>query len=577
LQERIKFQQTDLKKNQRFESGVLRVSINDDERSITFRGGNLESLKNQIDDEFDEIISTSIVNTGAESQVLVIESRTAGKNGELKITGDLAFLRQIGLVNGYKDEEKDQVNLVFDTTYFQVYTGTGRELTDDGSLEVAEDGKSFTITGTLWREYVLPNPYDVQTDTVLEFEASHEEQPSEADELENLPYKVELGPSETTAIQGIELEGYNISRERPLDPPENTITPDRILGVGVIHLDENGERVEELYTVDPESEGVQTIPLGANFAGKKITRVIFYSNKDTVVFKDASISTPIEGQELLNPKNVISAASNAKLKIDDIEIERAQNEGINDVIQGVSLNLQAADPDTRVELTINQDIDGSVEKIKEFVKQYNEYIEYNKELTKAGQTDKAGDFDEAKRNNGLFVGDMTIIRIENSLKRTVSTAYPSTADKPVKLLSEIGVSTGKLNASWAEIQEGKLTIDEDKLREKLSENPDGVKDLFGSDTDGDNRIDDGFAYTFENILKPYTQPGKNIIASKIDLQEDSIDQLEDQISRKQDHLETYEEKLRQKFTNMERTMSGSKAQQQWMQSQMGGSSQNNDK
>ncbi len=490
----------------------------------------------------------------------------------MKITGDLAFLRRIGLVDGYKDEEKDQVNFVFDTKYFQSYTGENRELTEDGSLEVSEDGKSFSLNGVLWREFMLANPYSVQTDTVLEFEAVQEDIVEEEDELEMLPYKVELGPTEETVIQGIQLEGYNVSRERPLDPPETEVAPEEQLGVGVMYINEEGVRTEEMYTLDPEAEGKQTIPLGEKFDGKTISRIIFYSNKGKVTFRDASISTPVDGQQLLNPKNEIAAAENAIVKIDDIEVERQKNDGLNDVIKGITLNLNAADEDTKVELTIDHDIDKAVEKIQEFVKLYNEYIEYNKQLTKAGKTDKAGDYDNAKRENGLFMGDMTIIRIENSLKEIISTPYPSTADEPIKLLSEIGVSTGRLNSSWADIQDGALTIDEEKLKEMLIENPDGVKDLFGSDTDGDNRIDDGFAYTFETRLKPYTQPGQNIIANKIDLQEDSIDQIENRMQRKQEHLKAYEEKLRQKFTNMERTMSGTKQQQQWMQQQMGGNS-----
>ncbi|MFW6365589.1 MAG: flagellar filament capping protein FliD [Spirochaetota bacterium] len=396
------------------------------------------------------------------------------------------------------------------------------------------------------------------------------EEEEEDEELASLPHKVELGPTEETVIRGIELEGYNISRERPIDPPEDEVTPDQIYGVGVVFVDDEGERVEKIYTLDPEAEGKHTIPIGGEFADQSISRIVFYCNKESVTFKDAAITTPLEGQQLLNPKNVIAGADNAKLRIDDIEVERETNDGINDVVKGVTLNLVSADEETPVELTIDHDIDKSVEKIKAFVKVYNEYLEYNKQLTKAKKTEKTGEYNKTKKENGLFMGDMSIIRIENSLKQTVSSPYPSTAAEPIKLLSDIGVSTGRLNANWDSIQDGMLVVDEEKLRETLVENPDGVRDLFGSDTDGDNRIDNGFAFTFEYKLKPYTQTGKNIIANKIDLQEESIDQIDKQMVRKEEHLKAYEEKLRQKFSNMERSLSGSKSQSQWMKNQMGG-------
>ncbi len=76
------------------------------------------------------------------------------------------------------------------------------------------------------------------------------------------------------------------------------------------------------------------------------------------------------------------------------------------------------------------------------------------------------------------------------------------------MLYQIGVSTGEINAKWETIREGKLIIDEAKLVEVLSENPEGVQDFFGSDNDGDNRIDNGLAFKMESILDPYVSAGK---------------------------------------------------------------------
>ncbi|HNX23261.1 MAG TPA: flagellar filament capping protein FliD, partial [Spirochaetota bacterium] len=151
-------------------------------------------------------------------------------------------------------------------------------------------------------------------------------------------------------------------------------------------------------------------------------------------------------------------------------------------------------------------------------------------------------------------------------------AYPSREEKPVKMFNQMGVSTGKINSSWQTIKEGKLVMDEDELRKVILENPEGVKSFFGSDTDGDNKIDNGMAYTLVKTIDPYISSGKNIIATKIEFEDDSIKMANEKIKQQETHLKSFEEKLRKKFATMEKSISGSKAQQNWMKGQMGGNS-----
>ena len=154
------------------------------------------------------------------------------------------------------------------------------------------------------------------------------------------------------------------------------------------------------------------------------------------------------------------------------------------------------------------------------------------------------------------------------MKTAISGAYPNIADKPIKILPHIGISTGAINAPWESIKEGKLVIEENKLYNTIRNNPEGVNEFFGSDTDGDNRIDNGFAFRIEYIIRPYTRPGKNIIVSKIDLEDSSIKSAEERIERHQEYLTKYEDRLRRKFAAMEKSISGAKAQRDWIRSQM---------
>ncbi|MDA3900272.1 MAG: flagellar filament capping protein FliD [Spirochaetes bacterium] len=558
-----------IKKDKKLSAGVIRISVNDEESSLRFRGGTLEKLAEQLNESSEEQLTAIVVNITADEQVLVLESKIPGKKGEMRISGDLPFLKDVGLSDGYREDERDQINLVFDSTYFLDYAGTSRPYEEDGSLSVQPDGSAVTFSGVLWREYNLATPFEVKENSLLEFKTLFEEPEKEEDEFKSLPFKVETGPTESTTIKGIEIEGYNVSRERPIHKPERVVDTDDVLGVGIVYR-EDEVRKEELFKISKDVKDKQEIPIGEKFEGKRIEQVIFYSNSGEVTFKDAAFVTPLDATKELRPKNTVTEARNARLKIDDIELERETNDGINDVIAGVTLSLLRSDPEDAVEITIDNDIDKSVEKIKKFAEVYNAYLDYNSLMTKAGMTDRKNDYKKTKRESGPFVGDMTIIQLENSLKQTVSSAYPSRADNPIRLLSQIGVSTGEINASWETIKQGKIVIDDSKLRTSIMENPEGVQLLFGSDTDGDNRIDNGFAYTMKNKLRPYIMPGKSILAAKITLQDDSLERANERIEKLERHLKSYEDKLRRKFANMEMSISGSKSQSNWMKSQQGG-------
>ena len=234
----------------------------------------------------------------------------------------------------------------------------------------------------------------------------------------------------------------------------------------------------------------------------------------------------------------------------------------------MTLNLKRKS-ESPIELKTSQDLDKPVHKIKAFVESYNNYIDLNRNLTKTVKADKPGQ-SEKLDESGILVSDMMMVRLENSIKTTVSGAYPSRDEKPIKMLNQMGVSTGKINSSWETNKEGKLVVDEDELRKAISENPDGIRNFFGSDNDGDNKTDNGMAYTLVKTIDPYISSGKNIIAMKIEYEDESIKMSNEKIKKHETHLKSFEEKLRKKFSAMERSISGSKAQQKWMNNQMGG-------
>ncbi len=551
-----------IKSEKKLPAGKLSITVNGAEKKISFRGGSLKALNEAIVEEASDIVSTDYVSTDGTKYVIGLTSKTPGKKGEIGVKGSEELLKAAGLINGEKIKSQDDFPVVFDRKFFSSYSGEKKPEEQDGSLDVGKEGKEATVKGQLWQEYELPFKAEIKKDTVLKFSFKYS-----MEEEEKVPLKVETGPDDEINVKGIKLKSYNVSRIRPLSKKEEKKF-DSALGIGIISSD-NGSRVEKIYPIDKDANKNQEIPVGRDFEGKQVLKLVLYCNDGSAVFIEPLLSTPVKSTGDYELKNVVAKAENAKLKVEGLEIERDKNEGLNDVIKGLTLNLKRKS-ENPVELKVTPDLDKPVQKIKDFVDSYNRYLDLHKALTKAVKVDKPGNNDK-QEDNGLFMGDMAIVRLENSLKTTISGSYPSRIEKPVKMFNQIGVSTGKVNSSWESIKEGKLVVDEDELRKVIVENPEGVKEFFGSDNDGDNKMDNGMAYTVVKTLNPYIASGKNIIETKIDFEDSAIKSADERIARQEMHVKQFEEKLRKKFAVMEKSISGAKSQQNWMKGQMGGS------
>ncbi len=541
-------------------SGRVVIEVNEESKSLRFRGGKLKAFADAIGEEASSLVSVSYVKTFENNYIVSLTSKTEGKKGTIKISGSDELLKAAGLITGKKNDNSNDAPLIFDKKFISHYQGEEKVENPDGSAEVSSDGKSLTIKGLLWQEYELPLSVNISKNTVLNFSFEYSKEEAE----EPVPYKVETGPEEEINVKGIKLHSYNISRIRPLDEKE-THKFDSLTGIGVVSFEE-GNRIEKIYSLDSDAAKTQEIPLGKDFEGKKISHVVFYSNKGNTVFKEPVFSTPVESAGEFELKNVLDEAKNAIVKVNGIEVERERNKDLDDIVKGLVIDLKRKS-EHPVEIKTEHDIEKPIEKIKNFVEAYNGYLDFHKKITKAVKVNKPGESGKLDES-GVFVGDTTIVRLESSLKGVVSGAYQSRADKPIKMFSQMGVSTGRVNASWESIQDGKLVIDEAELRNTIINNPEGVHMFFGSDYEGDNRIDSGMAFTFTRTLEPYISFGKNIIETKIELEDSSIKMANERIQRQEVHLKQFEEKLRKKFASMEKSISSSKNQQEWMNQQM---------
>lgn len=230
-------------------------------------------------------------------------------------------------------------------------------------------------------------------------------------------------------------------------------------------------------------------------------------------------------------------------------------------------------------ITVDTDVDKSMENIKKFVDKYNEVIDMmNKsqneerfrsykplsEEEKEAMTDRQIELWEEKAKSGLLRGEATIrdgmYTLRNSLQGRVD------GDGPFNMLSSISIKT---TANY--LDGGKLEIDEDKLRKALIENPEGVYDLFVNNSKGEDR---GLIHRFDDALeRTRAQIERKAGKSTATLDNYAIGKeiklLNRRISDFERKMVTVEQRYWNQFTAMEKAISNLNQQSQSLFSQFG--------
>lgn len=198
----------------------------------------------------------------------------------------------------------------------------------------------------------------------------------------------------------------------------------------------------------------------------------------------------------------------ANIEYNGITINQSSN---NFDVNGMVLNLKNTG---KITVNISTDIDAIVDKVKGFVDKYNAILDKAgellsekknrdyKPLTEAereAMSEKEIELWDKKAKSGVIRGDMDIERMLSSMR---SSLYEPVVgdhgevrykDKDgiertgiLNNITQIGITTQKYKPGASG---GQLTLDEDKLREVLSYNPEGVMSMLFSE-DKENAIKD---------------------------------------------------------------------------------------
>ncbi len=160
-------------------------------------------------------------------------------------------------------------------------------------------------------------------------------------------------------------------------------------------------------------------------------------------------------------KNEIQAAQTARITLDGVTIERSSNT-IDDVLEGVTLNLFKADSTTTVTVDVQRSAASVKDAILEFVDSYNALRDFAAAQVEVGED---GSVDE----DAVLFGDGTLRSIVAGVSSAISSQVEGLPATALASLAELGITLDSDN---------KLVVDQAKLDEKLVSDLGGVRRVF---------------------------------------------------------------------------------------------------
>lgn len=243
-------------------------------------------------------------------------------------------------------------------------------------------------------------------------------------------------------------------------------------------------------------------------------------------------------------------------------------------------------------ITVQTDTDAIVQKIKDFVGQYNAALDQiNKKLSEPHYRDylpltedqkKELSEDEIKKweekaRSGLLQNDPLLQGIVYDL-RTAITGTVSGLDTKINSLMDIGITEGYMLDDQGKIilggytEGGKLYINEKLLRDAVSRDPEGVMKLFTQTgaTDSQKGIGVRFYEALNRAIDRLTREAG--APSSFSLYDNSylstsIRELQERIDKENERLARLEESYWRQFTIMERYIAQMNSQSTWLAQQ----------
>ena len=522
-------------------SGTYSFSVGEDEISFNFRGGSINRLAERINSRGKDLIRAQVIKDTPHTTVMLIESTKEGIENRLEFKEGTAldFAVSSGILRRLDSSLRIIPAEPSGNSVGAGKTSDGRTLLSPGASGVFSIQPPVNDNGKLMVEF------EVEINDLEEGAWTPPEPPQGPD----APASAEIN------FRGVNL--YNSASGISLPEWEAPLPPEKIIDFEVF-----SSRSGDSETFMPalrDTSQKQKITVNLADLGGKIDAVAFKNNNTykEITVSEIKIYDP-NARGGWEPSRPIDQASNSRLLVDGIEIIRNSNT-IDDLVPGVTLTLKGQD-DEPVDLKITPDNELVKDKIINFIGNYNRIqadlaILTSNDAALISEIDyfTEDEIEKANERLGHFQGDSTLVQMKSRLQMIMMEPYSTETDETLRLLSQIGISTnstgfaGGINNSKLR---GYIEINEDLLDSFLETNIQGVKDLFGLDTDNDLIIDNGAAFRAQEYMHPYT--GSNgILAYRMTSLDSRIDRTERDIANYEIKLDDKEAELKNKYAIME--------------------------
>ncbi len=249
----------------------------------------------------------------------------------------------------------------------------------------------------------------------------------------------------------------------------------------------------------------------------------------------------LNGITMTEMQGADDASLNSSFTLNGYEYQRQNNNGIDDVILGVTLNLKKTG-DT--ELSVSSSSDNIKEKIKDLVDTYNEFTKEVK--------DKSNYSSDVNTENGILADVYSVKSLGTDLADLLGTSV-KTGDTKVTSLFDLGMEINK---------DGTISLDEKKLDSVLASSFDDVKNLFIGDTDKGTK---GLGDIFNDKLRDMTSSAGALTGEKNAAQE-KLDRLKQNIEDSQKRVDKKYETQAQQFVRLDSLIGKMNAQSQYLTS-----------
>jgi flagellar hook-associated protein 2 len=218
--------------------------------------------------------------------------------------------------------------------------------------------------------------------------------------------------------------------------------------------------------------------------------------------------------------------SNASLVVDGIPISSASNT-VSNVINGVTLNLGSAAPNSSVAVNVSPDTSQATSAINNFVSAWNTLI-----------TEINGQFSVASdgTGGGVLDADNSLQQAQSMLLSAIS--YSVAGNNGMVNLASIGVNMN---------DDGTLTVDNGALSSALSSNFSAVQNLMQNATSG-------FAQNMDSVIQTINAPNTGILSIDSQSITNTSQGLTDQINDLQAALATQEANLTTVYSQVNVTL-----------------------